>query len=54
MSHADKHQTFVDIVINKNGLIEFNTWQGIEGQDFKKTDSWTDTVPVGGALHAKR
>jgi hypothetical protein len=41
MSHADAHQTFVDIVVHSDGLVEFNTWQGEEGQPFKKTDNWT-------------
>ena len=46
MSHADAHQTFVDIVVHSDGLVEFNTWQGEEGKPFKKTDNWTVKMPV--------
>jgi hypothetical protein len=46
MSHGDQHQTFVDIVVHSNGLVEFNTWQGFEGKDFKKKDSWKVKVPI--------
>ena len=41
MSHADPHQTFVDVVVHSDGLVEFNTWQGEEGEPFKKADNWT-------------
>ena len=41
LSHGDKHQTFVDIIVKPDGTVEFNTWQGLEGEDFKITDSWT-------------
>ena len=44
LSHGDKHQTFVDIIVKPNGTVEFNTWQGLEGEDFKITDSWTTKV----------
>ncbi|MHC4192872.1 MAG: metallophosphoesterase family protein [Planctomycetota bacterium] len=46
LSHGDKHQTFVVITARGDGLVEFDTWQGLEGQDFKKTDSWTAKAPV--------
>lgn len=45
-SHGDKHQTFVAITVHSDGLVVFDTWQGPEGQDFQKTDSWTVKVPV--------
>ena len=53
LSHADKHQTFVEITVNNNGLVQFDTWQGIEGQDFRKTDSWTVTAPIPAASQRK-
>jgi len=46
MSHADNHQTFVDIKVSPDGTVEFNTWQGEEGKTFKITDSWTSKVPL--------
>jgi hypothetical protein len=46
MSHADKHQTFVDITVYEDGRVKFDTWQGPEGTDFRKTDSWAVQVPV--------
>jgi hypothetical protein len=46
MSHGDKHQTFVDITVFEDGRVKFDTWQGLEAQDFKKTDSWTVKVPI--------
>jgi hypothetical protein len=46
MSHADKHQTFVDITVYEDGRVKFDTWQGPEGKDFRKTDSWMVQVPV--------
>jgi len=46
MSHGDKCQTFVDITVYEDGRVKFDTWQGLEGEDFKKTDSWTAAVPV--------
>jgi hypothetical protein len=50
MSHADKYQTFVDITVNSNGLVEFDTWQGEYGQEFRKTDSWTASVDIPAAV----
>jgi hypothetical protein len=46
MSHGDKHQTFVDITVYDDGRVKFDTWQGLEGEDFRKTDSWTVKVPM--------
>ena len=46
MSHGDKHQTFVDITVYDDGRVKFDTWQGLEGADFKKTDSWTVKTSV--------
>ena len=46
MSHADKHQTFVDITVYEDGRVKFDTWQGLEGKDFTKTDSWMVQVSV--------
>ena len=47
LSHGDKHQTFVDIIVKPDGTVEFNTWQGLEGEDFKITDSWTAKAGAG-------
>ncbi|HUT30465.1 MAG TPA: metallophosphoesterase [Sedimentisphaerales bacterium] len=44
MSHGDKEQTFVDITVYEDGRVRFDTWRGLEGEDFKKTDSWTAGV----------
>jgi hypothetical protein len=52
-SHADKHQTFVDVTVNSNGLVQFDTWQGVEGENFRKTDSWTVTAPIPAASRRK-
>jgi len=46
LSHADKHQTFVDVTVNSNGLVQFDTWQGTEGSNFHITDSWTVKVSI--------
>ncbi|MHC4665575.1 MAG: metallophosphoesterase family protein [Planctomycetota bacterium] len=46
MSHGDKHQTFVDITVFEDGRVRFDAWQGLEGKDFRKTDSWMVQVPV--------
>lgn len=54
LSHADKHQTFVDIKVGSDGLVEFNTWQGLEGEEFKNTDSWSVRSPVGEPVVTKR
>jgi hypothetical protein len=54
LSHADEHQTFVDIKVGSDGLVEFNTWQGLEGEEFKKTDSWSVRSPVGEPVVTKR
>ena len=53
LSHADKHQTFVDVTVNPDGMVEFDTWQGLEGQGFRKADSWVVEVPVAAALWTK-
>lgn len=53
LSHADPHQTFVDITVHNNGLVEFDTWQGLEGEDFKKSDSWTVKVPMPATVVSK-
>ena len=53
MSHGDRHQTFVEITVNNNGLVQFETWQGLEGQDFRQTDSWTVTAPIPTASRKK-
>jgi hypothetical protein len=45
-SHGDTHQTFIDVIVNSDGTIEFNTWQGEQGQQFRVTDSWTTEVDV--------
>jgi hypothetical protein len=49
MSHGDRHQTFVDITVYEDGRVEFDTWQGLEGEGFRKTDSWMVRVPVPAA-----
>lgn len=49
MSHADKHQTFVDITVYEHGRVKFDTWQGLEGEDFSKKDSWMAQVPMQAA-----
>lgn len=54
LSHADKHQTFVDITVHSDGRVGFNTWQGKEGADFKITDSWTAAVPTLAPSSAKK
>jgi hypothetical protein len=53
ISHGDKHQSFVDVTVDSNGLAEFNTWQGLEGQSYKKVDSWSVKVPAAEAVGAK-
>ena len=46
MSHGDKDQTFIDVTVHGDGLVEFNTWQGFGDAGFKKTDSWSVEVPI--------
>jgi len=53
MSHGDKHQTFVDIKVCEDGTVRFDTWQGLEGEEFRKTDSWSVKVPVETSASAK-
>jgi hypothetical protein len=46
LSHGDRHQTFVAITVHDSGLVEFDTWQGMEGEDFERKDSWQVKVPA--------
>jgi uncharacterized membrane protein YkoI len=39
-SHADRHQTFLDVVVNGTD-VRFNTWQGLENENFQIMDTWT-------------
>jgi len=39
-SHADSHQTFLEVIVM--GIrVQFNAWQGLEGEEFEVTDTWT-------------
>ncbi len=39
-SHADRHQTFLDVIVT-GSEVRFNAWQGLEGEEFEITDTWT-------------
>jgi hypothetical protein len=43
---GNSYQTFVNVIVSDNGEVQFETWQGTEGSDFKVTDSWTELLPV--------
>jgi len=45
-SHADNLQTFINITVTSDGQVMFETWQGIEDEPFRKTDSWTSSAGV--------
>ncbi len=47
-SHADAHQTFLEVIVTEE-KVRFNAWQGLEGEDFRITDSWDVPVPGVGA-----
>jgi len=53
-SHGDEHQTYLDVTVFSNGLVEFDVWQGNHSQDFQKTDSWSVRVPVRKSILAKQ
>ena len=39
-SHADRHQTFLDVIVTGTE-VRFDAWQGLEGEAFEITDTWT-------------
>ncbi|MHC4478943.1 MAG: right-handed parallel beta-helix repeat-containing protein [Planctomycetota bacterium] len=45
-SHGDSFQTFVDITVDANRLVQFNAWRGQLGQDFTLADSWVAVAPT--------
>jgi len=45
-SHADRHQTFIDVLVTDKE-VRFDTWQGLEGREFRITDSWTVELSKG-------
>jgi len=44
LSHADAWQTFIDITVGPDGVVQFDTWQGRENEEFTLNDSWTVTA----------
>ncbi|MHC4639480.1 MAG: metallophosphoesterase family protein [Planctomycetota bacterium] len=49
ISHGNKLQTFVDITVTSDDRVIFETWQGLEDEPFRKTDSWISSVDVQNA-----
>jgi len=52
MSHADRHQTFIDVTVYSDGRVKFDTWQGVEGSGFRVRDSWVVEAGAKGVSEA--
>ncbi len=46
MSSDDTFQTFIDIAVEANGLVHFDTWRGELNEGFTLSDSWSAVAPA--------